>query len=260
MAAKINHKKQMPVEEYRLPDEAFSRTDVRRRRTISNGVKLLDLGLIDYLDALNKQKELLCRIKSGNDTDTLILCEHNHVFTLGRRAKEENILCGIEGARKIGVDVIPVDRGGDVTYHGKGQLVAYMIFDLRKDKKDLSLFLRRLERVVLGVLNDYGIRGSLIEGRRGVWVNKKKIASIGIGVSGWVTYHGLSFNINTDLKFFSMINPCGYRDVEMVSLSEILNAYVDLVAVKAAFINNLAKVFERNVKTGGIYVKNDLFT
>lgn len=210
-------------------------------------VEVLDLGFVGYSHAFKLQKELLSKVKTDQSPDTLIFCEHRDVFTIGRSGSSKNILCGIDQAIDSGIEVIFTDRGGDVTYHGKGQLVVYPIFDLRKYRKDIHLFLRRLEQVIMGVLETYGVCGSIIPDSTGVWVGDAKIASIGIAVSRWVSYHGLSININTDLGFFSMVNPCGYKELRMTSLAKILGKRIDLERVKQAFCRSFAAVFGLNL-------------
>ena len=189
---------------------------------------ILDLGLIDYEDCYRKQKELVRRRKLGEIEDSLIIAEHNAVFTIGRSGKADNLLVSPEFLEKLGVKVLKVDRGGDITFHGPGQLVFYPIIDLKAGIKDLHLYLRNLEEAVIRFLDGYGVNGIRVAGRTGVWSSGAKIASIGIAASDWITYHGAAININTDLNFFSMINPCGMKDVKMTSMSEISGGFIDM--------------------------------
>ena len=204
---------------------------------------ILDLGLIDYEDCYRKQKELVRRRKLGEIEDSLIIAEHNAVFTIGRSARADNLLVSPEFLEKLGVKVLKVDRGGDITFHGPGQLVFYPIIDLKAGIKDLHLYLRNLEEAVIRFLDGYGVSGIRVAGRTGVWSCGAKIASIGIAASDWVTYHGAAININTDLNFFSMINPCGIKDVKTSSLSVILNKTVNMAEAKEKLLFNFKSVF-----------------
>ena len=179
---------------------------------------VLDLGLIDYPECVLLQRDLSARIFEGESQSALILCQHQTVITLGRGAKRENIL----SPRKIsslGIGIIDTNRGGDVTLHLPGQLVIYPVFDLRVFGRDIGSFLRALEEAVMLLLADYGIAAKRKSGRTGVWVKEKKIASIGIAVSRWITTHGLSLNVNCGLDLFSLIRPCG-KDIIMTSVQE----------------------------------------
>lgn len=193
---------------------------------------IIDLGLIDYEDAYRIQKELVARRRRGEINDSIILAEHNHVYTVGRAGRMDNLLADLPALDRKGIKVLRVDRGGDITYHGPGQLVVYPILDLNRRSRDLHRYLRELEQAVIMFLKAYNIDAVGLPGRTGVWVGNRKIASIGIGAAGWVTYHGLSININTDLGFFRMINPCGLKDVKMTSLGELLGRNIDMKEVK----------------------------
>ncbi|MBU4304673.1 MAG: lipoyl(octanoyl) transferase LipB [Candidatus Omnitrophica bacterium] len=179
---------------------------------------LLYLSTIDYGRALLVQKELHKKRCTGDIPDTLIFCEHPTVITLGRRAARENILVSEEYLRCHNIPVISTDRGGDVTLHAPGQIVAYPIFDLKRIGKDIRLFLRKLEEVMLSFLYEYGIYGQRVDGRTGVWIEDRKIGFIGIAISKWVSYHGISVNVNADLNFFRLIYPCGIKDKLVTSL------------------------------------------
>ncbi len=179
---------------------------------------VLDLGLIDYQECLLLQRDLSGRIFEGEGQSSLILCRHNPVITLGRLAKRENILSP-ERLVSLGVGVIDTNRGGDVTLHFPGQLVIYPVFDLRVFGRDIGCFLRKLEQAVILLLEDYGIAARRETGFTGVWVGERKIASIGIAVSRWITTHGISLNVSEDLDLFSLIRPCG-RDIMMTSVEK----------------------------------------
>lgn len=204
---------------------------------------MIDLGVTDYEDAYRTQKELVAKRKLGEVDDTLILAEHNAVFTIGRSGSKENLLENEEGLEGCGIRILYVDRGGDITFHGRGQLIAYPIIDLRRRKKDLHQYLRDLEEVAMRFLGEYKIRGERINGKTGVWVNGKKAASIGIAASNWVTYHGMSINLNTELNFFSMINPCGMKGVEVTSVAAVLNKPVDMEEAKKKLSRCFNSVF-----------------
>lgn len=203
---------------------------------------LTDLGRIDYEECYKIQKEMVRRRRSGDIDDTILIAEHNEVFTIGRTGRMDNLLVSEETLLSGGLKVLRVDRGGDVTFHGPGQLVVYPVINLKEAGRDLHSYLRSLEEVVIRLLNDYDITGERIGGKSGVWVSGKKIASIGVGASNWVTFHGLSVNINCDLRFFSMINPCGMPGIEMTSLEVIKACRIDLNDVKSKMVAHLNDV------------------
>ena len=207
---------------------------------------LIDLGLIDYEDCYKIQKDLVRKRRSGEIEDTLILVEHNEVFTIGRTGGMENLLVPDETLFASGIKVLRVDRGGDITYHGPGQLIAYPIIDLKDAAKDLHAYLRGLEEAAIRFLDDYLVRGERIAGKTGVWVAGRKIASVGVGSSNWVTFHGLSININCDLKLFSMINPCGMHDVEMTSLERIKGQKISMSEAKKYIVSRFKEIFGLN--------------
>ena len=205
---------------------------------------ILDLGLVDYSEALAIQNRLVCEVSSGVKISTLILCEHNPVITLGRQANEKNILKPQDALMKMGISTYNVHRGGDVTMHIPGQLVVYPIFSLRQWKRDLHKFLRAMEEAILLLLRGYHIKGIRKENNTGVWVGDKKIASIGISVSRWVTSHGLSLNVGGNLDLFSLIRPCG-QDIMMTSMTEILGPNnVNIEKVKGVLIHKFREVFK----------------
>jgi lipoate-protein ligase B len=158
----------------------------------------------------------------------MIITEHNPVFTIGRTGRRENMLADSRQMRKRGVRLIEVDRGGDITFHGPGQLLLYPVVDLKARGRDLHRYMRDLESVAINFLNSYGIIAERIDGKTGVWVGGSKVASIGVGAKDWVTFHGLSVNVDIDLSYFSMIYPCGMRGIKMTSLAEILGVDIDL--------------------------------
>jgi lipoyl(octanoyl) transferase len=178
--------------------------------------------------------------------DTLILVEHPEVITLGRSAKPENVLDA--GA----LDVVAIERGGDVTYHGPGQLVAYPIFLLREDERDLHGYLRGLEEAILRTLKEFGLQGMRVAGRTGVWIGEpdapRKLASIGVAVRKWVTLHGLALNVSTALERFAAINPCGFPAAVMTSMARECAGPVELRAVAQALTGHLGQVFQRDFR------------
>lgn len=196
-------------------------------------MKLLDWGKIEYLKAWAGQEKLVKeRLENERGEDLVILAEHESVYTIGRRGSKGNILVGEDRFKEMGIPVHEVDRGGDITYHGPGQLMAYFIFHLKLFNYDVHDMIRWMEEVVIKVLKEYGLEGYRVPGKSGVWCNGKKIASLGLGFRRWVSSHGLAFNINPDLKFFSYIHPCGLRDVEMTSLVKELGEDVTVGEVK----------------------------
>lgn len=213
---------------------------------VSAQLNLLDLGLIDYRQALAKQKEVVSGVINGSYPDTLIFCQHQDIITIGRRGSISNVIAGAEELLRENIKVVFTDRGGDVTYHGQGQLIAYPIFDLRKSIKDVHLFLRKLECVVINLLKHYGISGSLKPGKTGVWVGEEKIASIGIAFSHWVSYHGLSLNVDPDLSRFLLINPCGFKGAKTTSLRKLLGTFVAISDVKRKLRDEFINLFYKN--------------
>jgi lipoyl(octanoyl) transferase len=197
----------------------------------------VDLGITEYLDALTLQEDTLRQCCAGNGGDTLLLVEHPPVFTLGRGAEERNLLSPRE------VPIHRVSRGGEVTFHGPGQLVGYPLIDLTNHGRDVHLYLRGLEAVLIEVLATCGIAARREMGRTGVWVDDKKIASIGVGVRRWVTYHGFALNVTTDLSYFTDIVPCGLVGVRMTSMAEMLPVSVDVISMKPIIAATFARYF-----------------
>jgi len=170
---------------------------------------LRELGRTDYGAALELQRQLVAERQQGLIPDQLLLLEHPHVITMGRNGKAGNVLASAEVLSRAGVSFYPTDRGGDVTYHGPGQLVGYPIVDLREWQRDVGAYVRAVEQAVIDTLADYGISAGRIPKLTGVWVNDSKIAAIGVHISRWVTSHGFALNVSTDLSYFQYIVPCG---------------------------------------------------
>ena len=206
------------------------------------------LGTVPYTRGLAIQDDLVRRRRAGEIPDQLLLLEHPHVLTLGRDAHTENILADGASLHALGVEVHEAGRGGDVTYHGPGQLVAYPILDLAPDRCDLHRYVRDLERVMLGVLADFGIAGSVVPGKTGVWVQDAKVGAIGVRVARWITSHGIALNVRTDLAFFDLIVPCGLRDSAVTSLAALTGRDdLQVEAVGAHFAAHFGRVFDRSM-------------
>jgi lipoate-protein ligase B len=210
--------------------------------------QVIRLGLVDYNAAYSMQKELVAKRIRGEIPDTLILLEHEPVFTIGRSGGLGNILINEEGRLREKIALYEVDRGGDVTYHGPGQLVGYPILDLNGYGRDIHKFLRLLEEVIIRVLDEYGLKALRLQGLTGVWVGQKKIASIGVGVRKWVSFHGFSLNIAPFMRHFSLINPCGLGDGKMTSMKELLGREVSIEDVLEKAVKNFSEVFNVSLK------------
>ncbi len=205
---------------------------------------ILDLGLTDYEDAYRIQKDFVVRRKIGEIEDSLIITEHNPVFTLGRVGNIRNLLADEETLAARGIRVMRVDRGGDITCHAPGQLVIYPVIDLKRRGRDLHKYLRDLEEVCIQFLARYGLSAIRVDGMTGAWACGKKIASIGVGASDWVTYHGMSINIKNDLHFFSLINACGMSEVSAISLEAAIGRSVDMEDVKIVLVREFYRIFK----------------
>ena len=188
---------------------------------MATAYNIIDLGISEFKDTWNLQKELQEKRILGEIEDQLILVEHPAVYTLGKNASKEHIL-----KRKEGVSVIQTDRGGNITFHGPGQLVGYPILDLNFYKRSITWYMRELEQLMIDVLKEYGIEGSTKKGLTGTWVNDHKIAALGVRISRWVTMHGFSLNINPDLNYYQDIIPCGIQGYGVTSMAMIMGEEV----------------------------------
>jgi lipoate-protein ligase B len=206
-------------------------------------------GIVSYDEGLGLQELAVERLRSGEGVEQLLLLEHPHVFTLGRGADASNILADQDQLQSNSVEVHETGRGGDVTYHGPGQLVGYPIINLKPDRCDVHRYVRDLEEVLIRTIADYGIEGGRIEGLTGVWVGNEKIAAIGVRIARWITSHGFALNVNTDLKFFQMIVPCGIIDKGVTSMSRLVGRDVDLSEVAVIAARHFGEVFNRRVVT-----------
>jgi lipoyl(octanoyl) transferase len=207
------------------------------------------LGTVPYAMGLKYQAELVERRRAGEIPDQLLLLEHPHVITLGTSAHEEHILVGEEERRLLGIELFETGRGGDVTYHGPGQLVGYPILDLKPDRRDLHRYVRDIEEALIRALADFGVEAGRKHGLTGVWVGDEKIAAIGVRVSsGWITSHGFALNVTTDLNFFDAIVPCGIRDHGVTSLARVTGTDFAVDEVGERVAARFAEVFDREIR------------
>ncbi|MDZ4800425.1 MAG: lipoyl(octanoyl) transferase LipB [Bryobacteraceae bacterium] len=204
--------------------------------------ELRDLGRLGYAEALGIQQRLVEQRKQGLIPDQLLFVEHPHVITMGRNGNAANMLAGEEALRQLGIEFHHTNRGGDVTYHGPGQIVGYPIFDLKDWKRDVVAWVRAMEGALMGALAEFGIEGGRVEGATGVWVNGAKVAAIGVHISRWVTYHGFALNVNTDLNYFRYIVPCGLT--KPVTSMEALGCRASTDDVKAALVRGFIRQFD----------------
>jgi lipoyl(octanoyl) transferase len=207
------------------------------------------LGRVEYDDGLVLQEELRERVHDGRVPDQLLLLEHSPVITLGRNHGRENVLLSEDELARRGIGLYESGRGGDVTYHGPGQVVGYPVVDLKPDRRDVHRYVRDLEEVIIRTLADWGVASGRIPGLTGVWIGDLKIAAIGVRISRWVTTHGFAFNVGRDLENFRTIVPCGIRERGVTSLSRVLREDVPLPAVKERLAAHFADVFDRTAVT-----------
>lgn len=207
------------------------------------------LGRVPFAEALALQRSTEAGLKEGTGPERLLLLEHPPVFTLGRNASPGDILAPAEWLHARGVEVYETNRGGEVTYHGPGQLVGYPVINLNPDRRDIRRYVRDLQEVLIRTLGDFGVAGQRNDspGHIGVWVEEGKIASIGVHLSRWITTHGFALNLATDLGFFSGIVPCGLHGVRMVSLAELLGRPPALEEVADRVAAHFGSVFEREL-------------
>jgi lipoyl(octanoyl) transferase len=223
----------------RAPVSALPAASPRAERTVA----LVHLGLTRYADALAYQRALHARRRAGEGEDTLILTEHLPVITLGNRADARHLLVPEAELRARGIDLVRVERGGEVTYHGPGQLVAYPVLDLRGLGRDVHRYVRGLEETALRLAAGYGIAAARRLGAPGVWVGARKLASVGVYVSRWVTMHGIAVNVTSDLAPFALINPCGYAGLAMTSIATELGRAVTVEEAAERYARVFAEVF-----------------
>jgi lipoate-protein ligase B len=206
-------------------------------------VKVFRLGISEYGTAWDLQKELVRLRTEGRHSDALLLTEPKHVYTLGKASDDDHLLAGSEELRTHGTSVYAVDRGGDVTYHGPGQLVGYPIFDLHHHYLDLHRYLRDIEEVLIRTLTDFDIAGGRDPDYTGVWVGGEKIAAIGVKVTRWVTMHGFALNVSTELKYFDRIIPCGIFHRGVTSMEKVTGVRPDMDDVVSSLLGHVRDVF-----------------
>lgn len=222
-----------------------SRPDADGRSGDRPYCELHDFGRLDYAAAIGLQHDLVERRKRGEIPDQLLIVEHSHVITMGRNAHAENLLASPEILERAGIELHSTDRGGDVTYHGPGQIVGYPIFDLRDWKRDVVAYLRALEQVLIETLGEFALGAGRRPGATGVWVGDAKIAAIGVHISRWVTSHGFALNVDTDLNYFKYIVPCGLT--QPVTSMRALGSRASRQEVAAVIADAFARVFGRTI-------------
>ena len=204
------------------------------------------LGTVSYADGLELQRRLVEDRKADRIPDTLLLLQHPHVLTIGvKKDGRQHILATPDRLAALGVDVFETGRGGDVTYHGPGQIVGYPIIDLNPDRRDVHRYVRDLEEVMIRVCAGYGLEAGRVKGFSGAWIGDEKIGAIGVRISRWITSHGFAFNVATDIDFFNLIVPCGIADKGVTSLASQLGHVPDLSEVEDRFVSRFASVFDR---------------
>ncbi len=218
-----------------------------------NDCLVVELGLIGYRPALELQRRLGAARKADAVPDVLLLCEHPHVITLGRNGKREHLRVSERLLRQMGVEFHPTDRGGDITYHGPGQLVGYPILQLARIRRDVVWYVRRLEEALIAASADFGIAAVRQPGLTGVWVEApagvpEKLAAIGVHISRWVTSHGFAYNVATDLRYFDLIVPCGIPDKRATSLERLLGQPVRVAEVVTPLAGRFGEVFGLNMR------------
>ncbi len=213
-----------------------------------------DLGLVDYQKAWDLQHTLFEKRLTDKIDDTLLLLEHPHTYTFGKSSDKSNLLFDDAELERRNISLFDIDRGGDITYHGPGQIVGYAILDLNRWEKDTHKYLRTLEEVIIQTLSGFGVTAKRDENHTGVWVNDKKICAIGIKVSRWISMHGFALNINTEMDYFNGIIPCGIEGKGVTSLKEELNMNINIEELK----NILVKIFSKIFKYDKMEIKNNI--
>jgi len=210
---------------------------------------IADVGLISWSDAYALQQRIVAARKANAIDDVLLFCEHPHVLTLGRNASQKNLLASEHVLRQKNVELRETNRGGDITYHGPGQIVGYPILNLDRIRRDVHWYVRTLEEAMIRASADFGISAYRVPGKTGIWVQppgnipEEKLAAIGVHISRWVTSHGFAYNVSTDLRYFDLIIPCGIADRKATSLEKLLHRNVTLTEVKPRLTHHLAELF-----------------
>ena len=210
---------------------------------------VVDLGLLSYASAYELQQRAVSARKAGEIPDLLLLCEHPHVITLGRNGKLAHLRANDRLLAQMNVEFHATDRGGDITYHGPGQLVGYPILDLAGHRRDVRWYVQLLEEAMIRTSADFGVQARRVEGRHGLWVDanvgdEEKLAAIGVHLSRWVTSHGFAYNVSTDLRYFDLIVPCGISGKRATSLERLLNRAVGLDEVQPILVAHFGEVFD----------------
>jgi lipoyl(octanoyl) transferase len=205
---------------------------------------------LPYAEGLQIQELLVAERQAGRIIDVLLMLEHDPVFTMGRNARAENVLVSAEALRERGFEIFETGRGGDVTYHGPGQVVGYPILELPADRRDVHRYVRDLEDVMIRACADYGITAARIAGKTGAWVGHEKVGAIGVRIARWVTSHGFALNVSNDLDPFALIVPCGIRDHGVTSLSRLLGRDVPPDEVAVGLSRHVADVFDLEIAGG----------
>jgi lipoyl(octanoyl) transferase len=218
---------------------------------------VVDLGVIEYVAAWELQRRLVAARKAGAVPDLLLLCEHPHVITLGRNGKLANLRASDHVLRQMGVSFFETDRGGDITYHGPGQIVGYPILNLADIRRDVAWYMRILEDAMICATAEFGISSRRVAGRTGVWVdstaesrNQEKLAAIGVHLSRWVTSHGFAYNVSTDLRYFDLIVPCGIADKRATSLEKLLGRSVKMEEISPRIASHLGELLGLRLSVG----------
>jgi len=206
---------------------------------------IIDLGLMDYGKAWDLQRQLWVKRVQGELPDLLLLLEHPHVITLGRRGNRSFLIATPEELESAKIPIFHVERGGDVTYHGPGQIIGYPLFNLKEYGYRLVRYVDQLEEVILRTLQDFGIEGKRDSLNRGVWVDREKIASIGVAIKRWVSFHGFALNYDTDLKYFDLVHPCGLKGIKMTSIGKVLARKISRKDLKEKVCFHFKQMFER---------------
>ena len=207
-----------------------------------NRIKIIDLGFLDYKNSWNYQKELQKKVLIGDCSDSIIFVEHDSVYTFGKNSDKSNLLV----SKDTKIKIYETERGGEITYHGPGQIVCYPILNLKNFKQSVTWYMRALEEVIIETLKLLNIKATRKDGLTGVWVKDEKIGAQGVRMTKWVTMHGFALNVNTDLRFFNDIIPCGIKDFGVTSIEKIIGKEQDLSLVKEHILVSFAKVF--NIK------------
>jgi lipoyl(octanoyl) transferase len=233
---------------------------------MKNGL-VVNLGLVEYGAAWELQRRLVAARKAGAVPDVLLLCEHPHVITLGRNGKLGNLRASDRVLRQMGVSFFETDRGGDITYHGPGQLVGYPILNLAEIRRDVAWYMRSLEEAMIRATSEFGIASRRVPGRTGVWADvpagsgsglaggatgdEEKLAAIGVRLSRWVTSHGFAYNVSTDLRYFDLIVPCGIADRRATSLEKLLGRSLEMKEVALRIAAHVGHIFGLELREAG---------